>query len=191
MERFNEVTQSLQIELINVKLNIKYEWMKGKPMDVKNLFYYETKIGKIGIAEKDNKITNVFFGLYKLKDNISINETSIIKLTISQIEEYLLGKRISFDIPINPIGTKFQLSVWEQLRNIPYGETRSYKQIAQGIGNVKACRAVGLANNRNPVAILVPCHRVIGSDGKLVGYAGGLNIKKFLLDLENSYYKKS
>ena len=165
--------------------------MKIEAMDIKNVFYYDTEIGKIGIAEKDNEITDVFFGVSKLKENININETSIIKLTISQIKEYLMGLRTSVDIPINPIGTKFQLSVWEQLRNIPYGETRSYKQIAKSIGNVKACRAVGLANNRNPVAILVPCHRVIGSDGKLVGYAGGLNIKKFLLDLENSYYKKS
>ena len=160
-------------------------------MDIKNVFYYDTEIGKIGIAEKDNEITDVFFGVSKLKENTNINETSIIKLTISQIKEYLMGLRTSFDIPINPIGTKFQLSVWEQLRNIPYGETQSYKQVAQGIGNIKACRAVGLANNRNPVAILIPCHRVIGSNGKLVGYSGGLNIKKSLLNLESNYCKKS
>lgn len=160
-------------------------------MDVKNVFYYDTEIGKIGIAENDNGVTDVFFGVSKRKGNININETSIIKLTISQIKEYLMGLRTSFDIPINPIGTKFQLSVWEQLRNIPYGETRSYKQVAQEIGNIKACRAVGLANNRNPVAILIPCHRVIGSSGKLVGYAGGLNIKKSLLNLESNYCQKS
>ena len=159
-------------------------------MDIKNLFYYDTEIGKIGIAEKDNKVTNIFLGNYVLKDPTNINETNIIKLAMLQIKEYLIGLRTSFNVPINPVGTEFQLSVWEQLKKIPYGETRSYKQIAQCIGNIKACRAVGLANNRNPIAILIPCPRVIGSNGKLVGYAGGLNIKKSLLNLESNYYKK-
>jgi len=89
-----------------------------------------------------------------------------------------------FDLPLAPRGTPFQLKVWQALTTIPYGETRSYKQIAEQIGNSKACRAVGLANNRNPISIVVPCHRVIGANGKLVGYGGGLDVKKYLLELE-------
>ncbi len=101
-----------------------------------------------------------------------------------QLEEYLKGNRKIFDFPIEVQGTPFQLKVWDALRNIPYGETRSYKQIAEAIEKPKAVRAVGMANNRNPLLIVNPCHRVIGSNGKLVGYASGLPLKEFLLKLE-------
>src|SRR5690606_9881464 len=94
-------------------------------------------------------------------------------------------KRKGVDLPLEPSGTEFQLKVWNALREIPYGETASYKEIAEKIGNVKACRAVGLANNKNPIAISIPCPRVIASSGNLVGYAGGLGIRKMLLDLED------
>ena len=102
------------------------------------------------------------------------------------MSEYLIGKRKSFDLPLNPRGTVFQQQVWKALCDIPYGETRSYKQIAEAIGNPKAVRAVGMANNRNPVLIVVPCHRVIGANGKLVGYGAGIEKKEFLLKLEKS-----
>ena len=111
-------------------------------------------------------------------------ETPLIQCAISQIREYLEGKRKTFDFPIAWQGTPFQIKVWEELRKIPYGETRSYGQIAQAIGNPKASRAVGMANNRNPLLIVVPCHRVIGAGGNLVGYAAGLPVKKHLLELE-------
>ena len=100
--------------------------------------------------------------------------------------EYLDGKRKVFDLPLSLKGTDFQKQVWQALRDIPYGETRSYKQIAVAIGNPKAVRAVGMANNRNPLLIVVPCHRVIGTDGKMVGYAAGMDKKEFLLRLEGS-----
>ena len=111
-------------------------------------------------------------------------ETPLIKEACRQLSEYLKGERKTFDLPLNPKGTDFQKRVWRALCDIPYGETRSYKQIAEAIGNPKAVRAVGMANNRNPITIVVPCHRVIGADGKLVGYGGGLEMKEFLLRLE-------
>lgn len=101
-----------------------------------------------------------------------------------QVEEFLRGKRKSFDLKYELKGTDFQMKVWAALHDIPYGETRSYKQIAEAIGNPAACRAVGMANNRNPLILIVPCHRVIGSNGDLVGYACGLEMKRALLDLE-------
>ena len=97
------------------------------------------------------------------------------------------GKRKEFTLPLAPVGTEFMIRVWKSLCAIPYGETRSYKEIAESIGNKKASRAVGLANNRNPIPIFIPCHRVIGANGKLVGYGGGLHIKSFLLKLEMEY----
>ena len=98
--------------------------------------------------------------------------------------EYFDGKRKIFDLPLKPEGTEFQLKDWNALREIPYGETRSYKDIAIAIGNPKACRAVGTANHNNPISIIIPCHRVIGSDGSLTGYGGGLDKKTYLLELE-------
>ncbi|MFD1425932.1 O-6-methylguanine DNA methyltransferase [Kroppenstedtia sanguinis] len=105
---------------------------------------------------------------------------------IQQLNEYFAGKRQQFDLPIDLYGTAFQKLVWQQLLMIPYGEVRSYKDVAQAMGAPKAVRAVGGANNRNPVSILVPCHRVIGSNGSLVGYGGGLKIKEYLLRLEGA-----
>lgn len=100
------------------------------------------------------------------------------------MQDYLAGKLKDFKLPLAPAGTEFMLRVWESLRAIPYGETRSYQEIAQSVGNKKASRAVGLANNRNPIPIIIPCHRVIGANGKLTGYRGGLEIKAHLLELE-------
>jgi len=102
-----------------------------------------------------------------------------------QLEAYFSGRLESFDLKLAPEGTDFQKSVWKALCEIPYGETRTYKEIAVSIGKPRAYRVVGLANNRNPIAIIIPCHRVIGSDGKLTGYASGLDVKEFLLRLES------
>jgi len=102
----------------------------------------------------------------------------------AQLREYLAGERTSFDLALDPVGTPFQLRVWEALREIPYGETRSYGWLAARIGQPTAVRAVGLANSRNPISIIVPCHRVVGASGRLTGYAGGLECKRALLDLE-------
>lgn len=181
---------------------------------MKNIFYYQTDIGRIGIAEKDNQITNVFFETdtcpnrgteskeyaelnkymgsneYAISNenvvlmDYYLNETDILREASSQLNDYLLGKRQVFSLPFAPVGTAFMKNVWSSLCDIPYGKTKSYKEIANATGNVKACRAVGLANNRNPIPIFIPCHRVIGTNGKLTGYRGGLQTKLKLLELE-------
>ena len=157
---------------------------------MKNIFYYNTKIGKIGIEENGRAITRLdFINKDVQKEIIEENETALLKEAIKQLNEYLDGKRIFFDLPLDPKGTEFQKKVWNALKEIPFGETRSYGEIAKIIGNEKASRAVGMANNKNPIAIIVPCHRVIGANGKLVGYAGGLDIKEKLLNLEKKHEK--
>ncbi len=103
---------------------------------------------------------------------------------VRQLGEYFAGERTAFDLPLRPVGSDFELAVWEQLTRIPYGETRSYGHVARALGDPGAAQAVGAANGRNPLSIVVPCHRVIGADGSLVGYGGGLQRKRFLLDLE-------
>ncbi|WP_297377471.1 methylated-DNA--[protein]-cysteine S-methyltransferase [uncultured Helcococcus sp.] len=117
-------------------------------------------------------------------------KTDFTDLVYKEIIEYLNGERISFDFPYELEGTDFQKKVWKELARIPYGETRTYKEIASAIGNKNASRAVGMANNKNPIMIVVPCHRVIGGNGKLVGYAGGIDMKKDLLDLEQRVREK-
>ena len=148
-----------------------------------NIYFYETKIGKIGIRENGKYITDIIFSKSEEKTD-NINETELIKAAFKQIKEYLGGDRKYFDLPIETIGTEFQKKVWNELRNIPYGQTKTYKDIAFAIKNEKACRAIGNANNKNPLPIIIPCHRVIGSNGKLVGYSGGLDIKEKLLNIE-------
>ena len=106
--------------------------------------------------------------------------------TERQLREYFEGRRTSFALPLDPAGTAFQQKVWKALLTIPFGETRSYAQIACQVGNARATRAVGAANGRNPLSIVAPCHRVIGSNGALTGFAGGLDVKKYLLSMENS-----
>lgn len=146
---------------------------------------YDTSIGKINIIQEGEYIVKIGFD-EELKD-IEIKETKLILKTISEIKEYLEGKRKEFDIPIKLQGTKFQKKVWNELLKIPYGETCSYKDIAIRINNEKGVRAVGMANHNNPIAIIVPCHRVIGKNGKLVGYAGGIDIKSKLLEIEKLF----
>jgi methylated-DNA-[protein]-cysteine S-methyltransferase len=108
----------------------------------------------------------------------------VISATVCQLEEYFAGTRTSFDLPLDPVGTAFQRDVWRALLSIPYGETRSYADIARAIGRPTATRAVGAANGRNPIPIVTPCHRVIGSNGTLTGFGGGLPNKQLLLALE-------
>ena len=151
-------------------------------------FIYDTDIGKLVITEDGKGIDGVIFDENNISKEYSIRETELLKKAISQIKEYLTGKRQEFDLPISiNRGTEFQRKVWNVLTKIPYGETRSYKDIAEMVNSPKAYRAVGTANNKNPIYIIIPCHRVIGSDGKLVGYGGGIHIKEKLLDLENRY----
>ena len=117
-----------------------------------------------------------------------LQTTELLSMATIQLDEYFQGKRTTFSLPFKLTGTPFQLAVWKELQNIPYGKTTSYKEIAQKINKPKAYRAVGMANNKNPLPIIIPCHRVIGSNGKLIGYAGGLKLKNYLLELEKSHY---
>ena len=113
-------------------------------------------------------------------------KTEFTDRVYKELVEYFNGERKSFDFEYKLVGTDFQIKVWEALCDIPYGENRSYKDIAEAVGSPKAYRAVGMANNKNPITFAVPCHRVIGSNGKLIGYAGGIEMKKKLLDMEKS-----
>jgi methylated-DNA-[protein]-cysteine S-methyltransferase len=114
---------------------------------------------------------------------------SALKDVRDQLQAYFSGRLQVFNLPLAPAGTPFQRSVWDALCQVPWGKTASYRQIAEAIGNPKACRAVGLANGRNPIPIIIPCHRIVGSDQRLVGYAGGLHLKKILLEREDSQSK--
>lgn len=155
--------------------------------------YYDviqSPVGELLICEKDGFLTHLLFtdftGKFE-KDKHVQKRTPLLKQCISQLNEYFDGKRKVFDLPLRPEGTAFQLKDWTALQNIPYGETCTYKDIAAAIGNPKACRAVGMANHNNPISIIIPCHRVIGSGGSLTGYGGGLEVKKYLLELEQKY----
>jgi len=142
---------------------------------------YKTKVGYLQIGYLDERITSIS---KVINPSSSKDEPSALTdRAAKQINEYLKGIRMFFDIPISYEGTPFQNKVWHELLNIPYGETRTYQEIAVDIGNPKACRAVGMACNKNPIAIAIPCHRVIGKNKKLTGYAGGLDMKRFLLKL--------
>ncbi len=166
----------------------EYRKLHTKPQPHNHLacYTYDTALGKVGVASDGSAVTGLRFeGLSPWNDNRTADK--ITDEAARQLEEYLAGKRRRFDLPLNPAGTAFQQSVWQGLQTIPYGETRSYAQVAKMVGNPGASRAVGMANNKNPILILIPCHRVIGADGALVGYAGGLEIKKKLLELERSF----
>jgi methylated-DNA-[protein]-cysteine S-methyltransferase len=148
-------------------------------------FTYLTPLGPMTVASDGTAVTHVLFGTHVLEGRAA--PTELTNRTANELQEYLAGKRTAFDIPLAPAGTEFQRAVWKALQNIPYGQTRSYADIAAVVGNPKATRAVGSANNRNPIAVLIPCHRVVGSNGKLTGYAGGLALKQRLLDLERAH----
>ena len=146
-------------------------------------FYYNSPIGILEITCENNYLT-ALKSVAKVKT--SSNETDFYKRIRTQLDEYFSGKRKVFDIKITQNGTDFQKKVWKELLKIPYGETLSYSEIAQNIGNENASRAVGGACNKNPIMIVVPCHRVIAKNGNLTGFAYGLTMKEFLLNLEKS-----
>ena len=149
-----------------------------------NIFFYQTDIGEIGIAENRGNITNIYFENEQIPRNNIAFETDTLKEAARQLQDYLAGKLREFDLPLALAGTDFMLRVWKSLLNIPYGETRSYQKIALSVGNKKASRAVGYACNQNPIPIIIPCHRVIGTKGKLTGFGEGLELKARLLELD-------
>lgn len=148
----------------------------------------KTPVGRILVAGDDDGLKFVQFreddsAEQLIQDDWEQNERAL-KNAVQQIHAYFAGKLTSFDLPLAPEGTAFQKKVWKALCKVKFGATASYGEIAKAIGNPAACRAVGLANGRNPIAIVIPCHRIIGTNGKLVGYGGGLDRKKTLLALE-------
>jgi len=156
----------------------KNEYAKNKHIGIA---YFNTNIGLIKVCSNEQGITALAF--VNEKDEPSVSD-KITDDVIIQLREYFEGVRKDFDIPVYIEGTEFQLKVWEMLSKVKYGETASYKDIARLTGNEKASRAIGGANNKNPVAIILPCHRIVGTNGKLVGYAGGLDKKQWLLEHE-------
>ena len=151
---------------------------------MKYIKYYDTPFKRVKIIEEDNKIIRLSFDEKDNFGEFELKDTELLNQTTKQLDEYFEGKRKKFELSLNPSGTEFMKKVWKALEEIPYGETKSYKQIAETIKNPKASRAVGMANNKNPIPIIIPCHRVIGAHGELVGYALGLEMKKLLLELE-------
>lgn len=139
----------------------------------------KTPVGEITIEEKDGSITRIYPGVTEAWGNASV----LIKAK-QQLEEYFSGKRKTFDLPLAPNGTEFRQKVWRALLEIPYGKTATYGELAEAVGNPRAARAVGMALNKNPIPIIIPCHRIVGKNGTLTGFAWGVEIKQYLLSLE-------
>lgn len=155
-------------------------YFKTSKTPVGTLKLVATDLGLAAILWENDKPNRV-----RLTPQVEDTNHPVLRETESQLQEYFAGKRKEFTMKLDPAGTDFQRSVWNALSEIPYGETRSYGDLAKRIGNPGAMRAVGAANGRNPISIIVPCHRAIGASGTLTGFAGGLEIKEFLLTLEN------
>lgn len=156
--------------------------------------FYKSPVGILELRSNANALTHLLFcnswkgnPINEAEINFTVPASEVIKNCIAQLDEYFDGRRMEFALPIEQDGTSFQQTVWKELCNIPYGQTISYLELSKRIGNVKAIRAVGTANGTNHVSIIVPCHRVIGSNGNLVGYGGDLWRKKWLLDHEAKY----
>lgn len=149
------------------------------------MWIYNGKL-KLILSESQGRLCKVSFAEPDVwGDEKQLEFSPLMAVVCRQLDEYFAGARKEFDIPLLLHGSPFQLKVWKALQAIPYGEVATYKDIANSIGNPKAVRAVGMANHCNPIAVIVPCHRVVGVGGKLVGYAGGVDIKRYLLNLED------
>jgi methylated-DNA-[protein]-cysteine S-methyltransferase len=151
-------------------------------------FIYESPIGRLYLVASETALLGLYFrkpnGVFVDSLKNSAPEVQILAATVIQLKEYFDGQRRDFDLPLEVEGTEFQIEVWKQLKKIPYGKTYSYKELAKRVKNEKAVRAVGTANGRNPISIIVPCHRVIAADGTIGGYGGGIKIKTKLLEIE-------
>lgn len=150
-----------------------------------SMYFYKTDIGEIAIQENEGSICAMYFEGETLPSDLDIIETPVLKEAACELNKYLKGELKEFSLPLKLLtGTDFMKEIWQVLKEIPYGQTYTYKQVAEKINRPKAARAVGLACNRNPIPIFIPCHRVIGSNGSLTGYLGGVHIKEKLLSLE-------
>lgn len=148
------------------------------------ILFRQTAIGRIGIAERDDAITNLFFEGDAVPEGAAARETDLLREAFRQLEAWIAGELKEFALPMAPDGTPFMQKVWLELQSIPCGGTATYKEIASATGNPKASRAVGMACSRNPIPVFIPCHRVVGSDGRLTGFRGGIDLKGRLLELE-------
>jgi methylated-DNA-[protein]-cysteine S-methyltransferase len=148
----------------------------------------ESPVGRIALVSNETHLKALTFSSEQVEESENLPE--ILLNTAHQLSEYFAGTRFSFDLDLDPDGTGFQKSVWQRLLHVPYGSTKSYRDVAIELGSALNTRAVGTANGKNPIPIIVPCHRIIGHDGKMVGYAGGLERKKWLLLHEAAYTKK-
>jgi methylated-DNA-[protein]-cysteine S-methyltransferase len=161
-------------------------------MKTQATYYYKTTptpVGNLKLIATDKGLAAILWendpaGRVRLAPLVEDTKNPVLLAVERELKEYFEGKRTSFSVNLDPAGTEFQTKVWRALSEIPFGETRSYLDIAKRVGNAKAVRAVGAANGKNPISIIVPCHRVIGASGKLVGFAGGLKTKQHLLSLE-------
>lgn len=151
---------------------------------MKGFAVYHTPVGPMRVDYEDSVVVGLRSEAHGGDEG---TRTALTDLVAGQLQEYFSGTRKSFDFPYELRGTDFQRQVWSALLDIPYGQTRSYRQIAQAIGRPTASRAVGAANGKNPIWIAIPCHRVVGTDGSLTGYAGGVGMKRALLELEKIY----
>ncbi|WP_314921288.1 methylated-DNA--[protein]-cysteine S-methyltransferase [Slackia exigua] len=149
-----------------------------------NHYVYAMPQGRMTIVDSGGAVVRIGFGVLDVEGS-ALSPTALTNEAATQLMEYFAGKRRMFSLPLAPKGTPFQKEVWQALSSIPYGQTRSYADIAAQVGRPKAFRAVGMANNRNPIPIVIPCHRVVGSSGDMVGYAYGTKIKRYLLELED------
>ena len=186
------------LRIFRLIANVMGQRREEHKMNQINIHYYKTRIGELILGSFETKLCLLDFRYRRmrttvdnriksrLKAEFAEQDDEILEATRSQIDEYLDGERKEFDIPILMAGTDFQKSVWNALMKVPYGATSTYLQLAKDIDNEKAVRAVASANGANSIGLIIPCHRIIGSDGKLVGYGGGLPIKKRLLKLEQS-----
>lgn len=167
-------------------------------MNLINIQYYKTKIGELILGSFDKRLCLLDYRYRKMRTTVDKRiknglktefkeiDDEILQTTREQLDQYLCGERKIFDVPLLLVGTEFQKSVWAALMKVPYGTTSTYLQLAKNINNEKAVRAVASANGANAISLMIPCHRIIGSNGELVGYGGGLPVKKRLLKLENN-----
>lgn len=146
-------------------------------------YLLKTKLGFLELLGDENGLAKAVFT--SDENNTSLKIPKALEEAVKQLNEYFVGNRTGFNLKLNPKGTDFQMKVWQELEKIPFGKTKNYQEIANNLGNPKVIRAAASANGKNPIAIIIPCHRVIGSDGSLTGYAGGIHRKKWLLEHES------
>lgn len=164
---------------------------KSKGMESARHTTFPTDLGAVTITARGERVTGLYFEGHEPAPRAGfgpLDEDELLSSTRRQVEEYLAGGRREFDLPLEPLGTEFQMRVWEELQKIPYGQAISYQELAQRVGSPKGFRAVGSANGKNPISIIIPCHRVIQSNRTLGGYGGGLPIKAALLRLEGTSF---